>query len=123
VILEASSETRACSAANAGAIGTATVVDRSINEVTVRVSALRSGWLVLAESWDRAWHADVDGDSVRVLPGNYASRAVPIEGGRHVVTFSYRPAELEVGAVVSAVALVLAVFGLGVAVLRANRLR
>jgi membrane protein YfhO len=104
VILERSflrREKLSCAGGVREAVGSAEIVKRSLNSLLVRIDARRSGWLVVAESWDRGWRASVDGRRTDVLPGNYAFRAVRVPAGKHDVELVYRPALFEVGAAIS----------------------
>jgi hypothetical protein len=112
VILESGAAASTCRTSKRGSVGSAIVIDRSLNGVRVAVHASRRGWLILTESWDDAWRAEVDGDPAEVSPANYGFRAVPVERGRHVVTFSYQPAEVRIAAIVSGTAALVAGFGL-----------
>jgi hypothetical protein len=63
----------------------------------IRVDAAageHGGFLVLLDSFDRSWHADVDGRPAPLLRANALYRAVRLAPGRHTVTFTYRPTPL-----------------------------
>jgi hypothetical protein len=61
-------------------------------EITIDASAeMGGGYLVLADSYDRAWRVDVDGVSAPLLRANALYRAVRLAPGRHTVRFVYRP--------------------------------
>jgi Bacterial membrane protein YfhO len=116
VILERDSLRRAglpCTRASSRRVGTASVVDGSLNSLTVRVRGSRPGWLVVTDSWDDGWRATVDGTDAEVLPANYVQRAVRVAPGTHVVRFEYGPSSFRLGAVVSGIALAVALGGLG----------
>lgn len=81
--------------------GSAAVVGRDLNSLSVDVEAAGRSWLVVGEMWDRGWKATVDGDSAAVLPGNYAFRAVAVPAGSHVVSLRYEPPGYAVGKLVS----------------------
>ena len=86
------------------------------NSVTVEATADRPGYLILDDQAYPGWYASLDGRAVHWTPANEAFRAVPIPAGRHVIRFTYRPASVLVGAIISglcAVALLaLGAFGL-----------
>ena len=86
------------------------------NSVTVEATAERPGYLILDDQAYPGWHASLDGRAVPWMPANEAFRAVAIPAGRHVIRFTYRPASVLVGAIVSglcAIALLaLGAFGL-----------
>lgn len=81
------------------------VTDRS-NELTVEVSALSDGVLVLYDSFDPDWRVDVDGQRVEMVRTNGLFRGVRLVAGQHTVRFAYRPSSLIVGAIISGITLV-----------------
>jgi hypothetical protein len=97
--------------ADPASAGSAEVISRSLNTLSVRVHAEQPGWLVVNESWDSGWVARVDGSPTTVYPGNYAFRTLQVPAGDHTVDLTYEPVSFRRGAIVSglAVAFVLAV--------------
>ena len=89
----------------------AKVVDNSTETVTIHAVARRPGYLVLDDSAYPGWVATLDGRPASWHPANENFRAVAIPAGRHTVVFSYRPASVRDGAIVSALS-VLALIGL-----------
>jgi uncharacterized membrane protein YfhO len=67
------------------------------------------GYLLLADSYDPNWVAEVDGERAPLLRGDGVFRCVRLAPGSHTVRFSYRPTPLMTGAAVSLLALALAV--------------
>jgi hypothetical protein len=66
-------------------------------EVAIDAAAgAEGGYLVLQDSFDRAWRVDVDGRPAALLRANALYRAVHISPGPHTVTFKYRPIVLYV---------------------------
>jgi uncharacterized membrane protein YfhO len=61
----------------------------------------------LTDTFYPGWRVTVDGKAGELLRANYAFRAVPLKGGRHEVTFSYRPRSFRYGAVVSLLSLLI----------------
>jgi len=80
---------------------TAVIVRDRLNNVEVEVDTHRPAMLVLNDSWDSGWKADVDGVQQPVLRVNYAFRGVVMPEGKHHVTFSYRPTALLIGLAIS----------------------
>jgi hypothetical protein len=84
--------------------------------VTVEATARRPGYLILDDQVYPGWQASLDGGPVHWLPANEDFRAVTIPVGRHVIRFTYRPASVLVGAIISALCVVallaLGAFGL-----------
>jgi hypothetical protein len=86
----------------AGVAAAAAIEGESANTVTVRAGAPEGGgYLVLMDSYDPGWTAEVDGEEATVLKANGLFRAVRLAPGEHVVRFEYRPVSLYVGAGVS----------------------
>ncbi len=81
--------------------------------VDVRARLASPGLIVLSDAFYPGWQARIDGVPVPILRANVFFRAVQAPAGDHRVEFTYQPASLVVGAIVSAAALaVLAVCAL-----------
>ena len=72
------------------------------NTLAMTVSSPEAGWLVLLDSWDPGWRAEVDGRRVTVERANVGFRAVRVPEGTSDVKFFYAPTELLAGAWLSA---------------------
>jgi hypothetical protein len=92
-------------AAEAPPGGTARITGQGPHTVQIRVTAERSTFLVLTDTWYPGWTARVDGQPTRLWRANHAFRAVRVAAGEHVVEFRYEPAWLMPGLVISAVSL------------------
>jgi uncharacterized membrane protein YfhO len=68
---------------------------------------------VLTDVHYPGWTAAIDGQPATIHRTNFAFRGVCVPGGRHTVTFEYRPASFRYGLTISTVAL-LAVIGLAI---------
>jgi hypothetical protein len=88
------------------------VEDLGPNAVRVTATASGPSYLVLADAYHRGWTASVDGQAARVLVANAAFRAVAIDAGTHVVEFRFEPVSHLIGALVSAVSLLVMVVAL-----------
>lgn len=73
-----------------------------------------AGLLLLQDTWDPGWSAEVDGKPAAVLRADYAFMAVAVHAGSHEVVLRYACWPLRLG-------LMLAVVGLVIAVLLARR--
>jgi hypothetical protein len=71
------------------------------NKVVVRATLLRSGYLILADTYYPGWEAYVDGREEKIYRANYVQRALYLEPGEHRIEFVYRPYSFRVGLVVS----------------------
>ncbi len=73
----------------------------SPNNLQLRVTSDRPGWLVLRDGWDPGWRAKVNGRGAEVLRADYNFRAVAVPAGTSTVDFAYRPTSVLVGAGIS----------------------
>lgn len=78
-------------------------VDDGLNRVVIRAGLPYDGYLVLFDSYNPDWHVDVDGAAATLMRGDGLFRAVHLTRGTHLVTFSYRPRALYVGAAITAI--------------------
>jgi hypothetical protein len=91
----------------------AAFLEDGVNAVAIRAALPADGYLVLLDSYDPDWSADVDGNPAAIIRGNGLGRAVHVASGVHVVTFRYHPRRFYVGAAISsASALILAAWWL-----------
>ncbi|PKO21621.1 MAG: hypothetical protein CVU38_13755 [Chloroflexi bacterium HGW-Chloroflexi-1] len=65
--------------------------------------------LVLGELYYPGWQATVDDASVPILSANVILRAVTLSSGQHEVSFTYRPASVRWGALITLVTVIVAV--------------
>jgi len=87
--------------------GDARIVEDGATRVSIEVTVPRAGLLVLRDSFDPSWRAEVDGRPAPVVRAYSLYRGVALEPGRHVIRFSYRPREFLTGLSVSIVAALL----------------
>ena len=85
----------------APSVTTARVVGDGPEAVTIEAVARRPGYLILDDSAYPGWKATLDGRAVAWQPANENFRAVAIPAGRHVIRFSYRPASVLIGAILT----------------------
>ena len=84
-------------------------VVREPNRLTLDVYTPADGLLVLSEVYYPGWQALVDGEPAVVFRAQHTLRALPLKAGEHHVEMRFRPVTFTVGAVISAVTLLLAV--------------
>jgi hypothetical protein len=84
-----------------GSAGEVEIVRYTPNDILLRVSLRRPGYVVLLDRFDPNWHASLDNREVPVLRANHIFRAVHAPEGRHEVRFRYRQWELQSGVAVS----------------------
>jgi len=90
--------------------GRATIVKEIPTDIVVSAKMETDGLLVLADSWDKGWHAYLDGKLVPILRANHAIRGVVVPKGNRTVEFKYQPASFAWG-LRFAVGAALALFG------------
>jgi hypothetical protein len=88
-------------AGRAPAATPARVVSRSDTQVTLDVLARAPGQLVLLDTFYPGWRARVDGRPAPIQPADVAFRSVQIRRGHHRVRFSYHPASVVAGGIIS----------------------
>lgn len=88
------------------ASGSADMLVSEPEHVTVRVETDQPAWLVLNDTYYPGWTATVDGAPATILRANALVRAVAVPSGAHLVAFVYDPSSVKLGAVGSAVTLV-----------------
>jgi hypothetical protein len=104
---------RPVAAASAEAVGIATVKGYTDHRVEIESNAPDRRLLVLTDVHYPGWTAAIDGQPATIHRTNFAFRGVSVPGGRHIVTFDYRPASFRNGLMISTVAL-LGVIGLAI---------
>jgi hypothetical protein len=71
-------------------VGSVEIVRDEINEVELSARTDRSALLLLNDTYDAGWRAEVDGLPARAVRANYAFRAVEVPPGQHTVRWTYR---------------------------------
>jgi hypothetical protein len=77
--------------------GTAEITNEIPTRIMISVHMETPGLVVLADNWDRGWHAYWNGRPVPVLRANYAIRGVVVPAGNGTLEFIYQPASLILG--------------------------
>jgi uncharacterized membrane protein YfhO len=78
-------------------------------EVRLRVATPRPALLVLTDLHWPGWRVTVNGEIRSIIRANALFRAIAVEPGAHDVRFVYEPGPAHIGALVSAVTLVLVI--------------
>ena len=92
--------------AAAGRAGTAEpssvrIVHDGASSVVLEAAADAERLLVLRDSFDPSWQAEVDGAPAEIVRVNGRYRGVALPPGRHVIRFAYRPRDLATGLILS----------------------
>jgi hypothetical protein len=86
-------------------------LEDGLNRVVIRAGLPADGYLTLLDTYTPDWAVDVDGAPAPLMRANGLFRAVHLVPGTHVVTFTYRPSKLYLGALITgATALALAIW-------------
>lgn len=84
------------------------------NTITMNIETSAAGLLVLTENYVPYWHADVDGEPVRMYRAYGTFMAVPCPPGSHKVTFTFRSSPYETGKKLTLASLMVIVAVLGI---------
>src|SRR5690606_16152837 len=68
--------------------------------------------------YDKGWKAYIDGDEVPIVRADYILRALQVPGGNHTITFIFAPKTMQISSIVSLIASIILVLGLGFAIWR-----
>jgi hypothetical protein len=82
----------------------ARITEHSNNTVALEVEAESDGLLVLSEVMYPGWRVSVDGERVPIVRTDYILRGVCVPAGTHHVTFSFCPASLIAGVIITVLA-------------------
>jgi len=92
---------------DAGAPGTAQLIEDVPSRVAVSAVLPAPALLVLRDSYDPSWRVEVDGRPTALVRVNGLQRGVSLTAGSHVVRFTYRPDAFLAGLSCSVAALVI----------------
>jgi hypothetical protein len=96
------------SGARWGSAGRVESFDESPNQVTLKASLSRPGYVVLLDRFDANWRATLDGREVPVLRADLLFRAVRAGPGRNEIRFYYRQRGLLAGLLITLFTLAIA---------------
>jgi len=77
--------------------GTARIALDLPERMVIETEAATPAYLVVSDSFDPGWSAQVDGRAAAIYPAYVAFRAVYLPQGNHKIVFTYRPAGLTLG--------------------------
>jgi len=72
------------------------------NNIELDTATSIPAYIVLSEVYYPGWHAEVDGRAAKILPANFAFRALYLEPGTHRVRMFFQPASWTFGLAISA---------------------
>jgi hypothetical protein len=85
-------------------IGSAEITGQIPTKIIVSVQMETPGLVVLADRWDKGWHAYLDGKEVPILCVNHALRGVVVSSGRAALEFRYAPTSFATGILLASAA-------------------
>ena len=78
-------------------LGSAQITNETPTRITVSLNMETPGLVVLADLWNKGWHAALNGRPVPILRANHAIRGVVVPAGRGTLDFHYEPASFCLG--------------------------
>jgi uncharacterized membrane protein YfhO len=97
---------------------TAEIIAYTPTRVEVRVNAVNRGTLILTDAYDAGWRATVNDEPAPLYRANAMFRAVVVNAGESIVTFTYAPSWSPLGFIISGASWLL--LGVFVLVMRRN---
>lgn len=91
--------------AGPGPASEAEILEDRSTRILIGTRSEGPAWLVLTDTYDRSWRAQVDGRPAEILRANGMFRAVRVPGGESRVLFTYRPLPFYAGAGLAGLAL------------------
>jgi hypothetical protein len=91
-----------------GSGGSARITEYTLHAIAVEVDSPVDALLVMSENYYPGWTARVDGQLVEVVRVNGGLRGVLAPSGQHGIVFTYEPMSFKLGAIVTAVTLLIA---------------
>ena len=82
-------------------LGEARLGEDGPTRVSVEATLARPGMLVLHDSYDPSWQAEIDGRPAPIVRADTLYRGVALPSGHHVIRFTYRPRDFLIGLTVS----------------------
>lgn len=67
------------------------------HKLSLDVSVVRKGFLILSEVYYPGWKAFIDGKETKIYRANYILRALPLEPGNHKIELIYKPVSFKIG--------------------------
>ncbi|MEA2557476.1 MAG: hypothetical protein QOG88_1014 [Actinomycetota bacterium] len=80
----------------------ATYTEIDPEHIRVNVTAPSASIVVVRNSYDPGWSANVDGVGAPLIPTDYLMQGVPVQPGEHVITLTYRDSAIVTGLEASA---------------------
>jgi hypothetical protein len=91
--------------AGASFTGASRIVQERPDRVLIEADLSEPGYVVLVDSYDPGWRAQLDGRPVPIVRANTIFRAVQVPGGHHLIEYVYRPWAVGLGILLCGVTL------------------
>lgn len=82
---------------------------RQPERISLEATTPQDGYLLVSENFYPGWRATVNGQPTEILRANLTLRAIPIRAGQQRVEMWYDPLSFKLGAVISAVTILLCI--------------
>jgi len=79
------------------------------NRIDIETRSMKSGYLLLNETYYPGWRAFVDNQETKLYRANYNFKAIRISEGKHQVSFVFDPLSFKIGATISFITLIMLV--------------
>jgi hypothetical protein len=96
----------------ASGTGTAQVITTADTQVEIETTTATPAFLVLSDVNYPGWQVMIDGRPAPIVPTNYVQRGVPVPAGTHRVRFEFHPLSFRLGAGISMLSLLRALYWL-----------
>jgi hypothetical protein len=77
--------------------GSVEILQETPTRIAMAVEAKTPALVVLADRWDKGWHAVLNGKSAPILVADHAVRGVVVPAGSQKLEFRYAPASFDLG--------------------------
>ena len=85
----------------AGGSAAVEIAEYEPTRVVLMVRAVAPVLVVLTDTWDSGWGAEVDGARAPIYPTDVLFRGIPVAAGEHRVVLRYRPLAFAAGLLVA----------------------
>ena len=87
------------------ALSTVLITHYGLNHIELTANLPEPGFVVLGDTYYLGWQARIDGKKTPVYRANSIIRAVYVPAGQHTITFTFRPPDFIIGALISGLTL------------------
>jgi hypothetical protein len=82
------------------------LTEENNNDISLDVIVPETGYLIIADRFEKGWKAFDNGEEIPILKANYFQQAIRIRSGVHKIKLIYRPASFIIGSIISIITLV-----------------